>query len=99
MVREQRHVVRSVSSAEFNGLGDTIEPLLLSLLLLQVVLHQIYRGISESPHQLADNLEVGKLHFLLDLSVDAKAVSDAVKAIDVCDPAEFSSKFHYQRAR
>ena len=69
---------------------DSIE----QLLLLQATLHQIYCGTSQSPEELIDLLEHGKLYPPVDVCVDARAVFDAVAASDVCDPSESSLKLH-----
>ena len=45
IVRRQRRVVRSTFGAEFNGLVDGVE----QLILLQFILHQIYCGTHQSP--------------------------------------------------
>lgn len=95
IVRKQRRVVRSTFSDEFNGLVDSME----SLLLLQVILHQVYCGTAGSPHQLVDKLEAGKLHPPLDLGVDATPAFHAVEAADVCDPAGSSLKLHFISVR
>ena len=57
-VRRQRRVVRSIFSAELNGLVDSVE----QLLLLQVILHQIYMGTNQTPEQMVDMLENGQLY-------------------------------------
>ena len=94
-VRRQRRVVRSTFSAELNGLVDSVE----QLFLLQVSLQQIYYGISQTPGQMVDLLEVGSLYTPVDLSVDARAVYDAVAATDTCEPAEPSLKLQFLSVR
>ena len=94
-VRRQRRVVRSTFSAELNGLVDSVE----QLLLLQVTLHQLYTGTSQTPEMMVDMLEAGMLYPPLDLSVDARAVYDAVAATDTCEPAESSLKLHLLSVR
>ena len=83
-VCKQGRVLRCTCSAELNGLVHGIE----SPLILQLILHHSYCGTTGPPGQL-DKLEAG-----LDLGVDAKAIFDAVKAVDVCDPAGSSRKAH-----
>ena len=94
-VRRQRRVVRSTFSAELNGVVDSVE----QLLLLQVTLHQIYMGTSQTPEQMVDMLENGQLYPPLDVSVDARAVYDAVSATDTCEPAGSSLKLHLLSVR
>ena len=84
IIHKERRVVRSTFSADLNGLVDSME----SLLLIQVILYQVHCGTTESPHQLVDKFETGRRHTPLDLGVDAKVVYNAIKAVDVCDPAE-----------
>ena len=50
-----RCVVRSISSAELNGLVDSVE----QLLLLQITLHQFYCGTHQSPEEMTYLLEHG----------------------------------------
>ena len=90
LVRRLRRVVRSTFSAELNALIDTIE----SLVLLQLTLHQCLCGTDESEHQLLIKMEAGSLEPPIDLFVDAKSVTDAVSATDVCTPQEASLKLH-----
>ena len=90
LVRRLRRVVRSTFSAELNALIDTIE----SLVLLQLTLHQCLCGTDESEHQLLLKMEAGALMPPIDLFVDAKSVTDAVSATDVCTPQEASLKLH-----
>ena len=89
-VRRQRRVVRSTFSAELNGLVDSVE----QMMLLQVTLHQIYCGTTQTPEDMVDMLENGGLYPPLDICVDARAVFDAVAATDTCEPAESSLKLH-----
>ena len=63
-------------AAELNALIDAIE----SLLLIQLILHQIHCGTHETPDQLLSKLENGGLYPLIDLLVDAQSVSDAIGA-------------------
>jgi len=85
-----RGVVRSTFAAELNALIDSIE----TLVLLQLVLHQIYCGTGESAEELLHKLEHGSLYPPIDLFVDAQSVSDALAAPDVCTPQEASLKLH-----
>ena len=90
IVRRLKRVVRSTFAAELNALIDTIE----SLLLLQLILHQCYCGTDEDAGQLIIKLEAGKLYPPIDVFVDAKSVSDAISANEVCTPQEASLKVH-----
>ena len=90
LVRRLRRVVRSTFAAELNALIDSIE----TLLLLQLAFHQVYCGTDETAEQLLQRLEAGGLYPPIDLLVDAKSVSDAVAAPDVCTPQESSLKLH-----
>ena len=90
LVRKLRRVVRSTFAAELNALIDSIE----TLVLLQLLLHQIYCGTEESNEELLVKLECGGLYPPIDLFVDAKSVSDAVAAPDTCTPQESSLKLH-----
>ena len=83
-------MVRSTFAAELNALIDTIE----SLLLLQLILHQCYCGTDEDAEQLIIKLEAGKLYPPIDVFVDAKSVSDAISANELCTPQESSLKVH-----
>ena len=90
LVRRLRRVVRSTFAAELNALIDSIE----TLILLQLVFHQIYCGTHETAEDLMAKLEAGRLYPPIDLLVDAKSVSDAISATDVCTPQESSLKLH-----
>ena len=90
LVRRLRRVVRSTFAAELNALIDSIE----TLLLLQLVLHQVHCGTAESPDELLFKLEHGGLYPPIDLLIDAQSVSDAIAAPDVCTPQEASLKLH-----
>ena len=63
-------------------------------MLLQVIVHQIYRGINQSPEVLADMLEQCRLYPPFDVSADARAAFDAISATDVCEFAGSSFIFH-----
>lgn len=69
IVRRQRRVVRSTSSAGLNGLADRVE----QVLLLQVALHKIHCGAERYPEDLIDLLETGGVHPHLDLAVHVRA--------------------------
>jgi len=90
LVRRLRRVVRSTFAAELNALIDSIE----TLLLLQLVFHQIYYGLSESMDTLVLKLEQGELYPPIDVFVDAKSVADALQASDLGNPQEASLKLH-----
>ena len=90
IVRRLRRVVRSTFAAELNALIDSIE----TLILLQLTLHQIYCGTDESVEELLARLEAGQLYPPVDVVVDAKSVSDAISASDVCTPQESSLRIH-----
>ena len=82
--------MRSTFAAELNALIDAIE----SLLLLQLMLHQIYCGAHESAEQLIVKLENGSLYPNIDIFIDAKSVKDAISVSEVCTPQEASLKTH-----
>ena len=88
--RRQRRVVRSTFSAELNGAVDSIE----GVMLVQMGYHQLLNGTSEDATALAKALDAGKLTPPIDVATDARAVFDAVRAADVCEPAESSLKLH-----
>jgi len=88
--RRQRRVVRSTYSAELNGLIDSVE----ITLLVQFMLHQLYRGTDQSSTQLARAQEDGQLYPVVKAATDAMAVFSSVAAPDICDPAESSLKLH-----
>ena len=88
--RRQRRVQRSTFAAELNGLVDSLEV----TVLIQMALHQLLHGCKATAAQLAEALEEGHLSPGLDAVVDARAVFDAVRAADVCDPQECSLKLH-----
>ena len=90
IVRKLRRVVRSTFAAELNALIDSIE----TLLLIQLVLHQVYCGTDESIEQLMWKLEHGCLYPHVDVVIDARSVSDAISAVDVCTPQESSLRIH-----
>jgi len=90
LVRRLRRVVRSTFAAELNALIDSIE----TLILLQLVFHQVYCGTRETVDQLLTKLEHGGLYPPIDLMVDAKSVSDAIAASEICTPQEASLKLH-----
>ena len=62
-MRRQRRVVRSTFRAEFNGLVDRAE----QILLFQCTLRQIYFGIAQRPDMMIDLLEIGQLYPPLEL--------------------------------
>jgi len=95
LVRKLRRVVRSTFAAELNALIDSIE----TLILLQLLLHQIYCGTGESNEELLVKLACGGLYPPIDLLVDAKSVSDAVSAPETCTPQEASLKLHIKTIR
>ena len=94
-VSRQRRVARSTFNAELNGLVDGVE----QLFLLQIILHQIYRGTHQSPEEMIDLFENGGLHPRLDVAADAHAACDAVAAADVCAPQGCSLKLHLMSLR
>ena len=89
-VRRQRRAARSTFSAELHGLVDSTEQMLLPL----VTLHQSDCGIEQSPGDMIDSLENGGSHPKLHIDVDARAVCDAVAAVDAREPQGSSLKFH-----
>ena len=74
VVRRLRRVVRSTFAAELNALVDALE----TMLLLQLMFHQILCGTSETSTQLVERLENGTLHPPIELCVDAQSVFDAI---------------------
>ena len=90
IVRRLRRVVRSTFAAELNALIDSIE----TLILLQLVLHEVYCGTDDTADELLARLEAGQLYPPVDIVVDAKSVSDAISASDVCTPQESSLRIH-----
>ena len=90
VVRRLKRVVRSTFSAELNALIDGIE----TMLLTQLILHQIYCGCQETPEQLIHRLEHGGLYPPIDVCLDANAVFDAIAAKDTATPLEASLKLH-----
>ena len=64
------------------------------LFLLQLTLHQIYRGTHQSPDEMVDLLEHWGIYPQLDIAVDARAVYDVVATTDACDPQGCSFKLH-----
>ena len=87
--RRIRRVVRSTFAAELNAAIDAQE----SLILLQMVLHEIFCGITPI-EDMVSMLEAGALYPPLELCLDAMSVFEAVSAEDVSIPAECSSKAH-----
>ncbi len=83
-------MVRSTFAAELNALIDTIE----SLILLQLILHQVYCGTDQTSEELLIKMESGALYPPIDLFVDAKSVTDAIGVAEVCTPQEASLKLH-----
>lgn len=63
-----------------------------SCIVLQVVLHQVFCGLSAS--ELVERLEEGTLHPPLDLAIDAMSSFEAFAAADVTTPAEPSLIIH-----
>ena len=78
------------SLEKLNAIIDSIE----TLILLQLVFHQIYCGTDETVQELLDKLEHGQLYPPIDVVVDARSVSDAISASDVCTPQESSLRLH-----
>ena len=85
----QRRVVRLLFSAEFNGLVDSIE----QMLLLQCALHRTYCGTTLTPDRMFDLFERGLVYPPLDVCAAARAVYDAIRASDACEPAGSSLNF------
>ena len=90
IVRKLRRVVRSTFAAELNALVDALE----TIILMQLMFHQIFCGTDEGPDELLGKLENGLLYPAIELVVDAQSVYDALTASDVCNPQELSLKVH-----
>ena len=63
-------------------------------MLVQMALHQIYRGTDATAAELSRQLETGSLYPPIDAATDARSVFDAVMASDPADPQECSLKLH-----
>lgn len=94
-VRRQCRVLWSTFSAEFDGLVGITE----HLLLLQVALHQLYCGTTQTLEDMVYLLENVGLHPKLDIGVDACGACDAILAIEVCEPPASSFKPHLVSVR
>ena len=90
IVRRLKRVVRSTFAAELNALIDAVETLILD----QMVLHQVRCGTEETAEMLLHRLDHGKLYPPIEALVDARSVYDALVAADVCTPMEASLKLH-----
>jgi hypothetical protein len=86
VVRRQKRVVRSTFSAELNALSDAVE----TVLLTQLIFHQVHCGTEATPDQLVQQMEQGQLYPPIDIFVDARAVFDALVARDAHIPLESS---------
>ena len=82
-VRRQRRAARSTFTAEFTGLVDRIE----QVLLLECALHQIYLGTAHPPELMIDLLERGLVHPPLYICAGSRAVYDVIGASDACESA------------
>ena len=95
LVRRLRRVVRSTFAAELNAFIDALE----SLILLQLVLHQVFTGTEDEPDELQYKLEHGVLYPPIELVTDARSVWDAFSAKDRCTPHEASMRIHLLSVR
>ena len=83
-------MVRSTFSAELNGLIDSIE----TAMLIQYMMFEVWFGCNHKPADMARWQEEGLLQPDVLAATDARAVFDAVAAVDICEPAECSLKLH-----
>ena len=90
VVRRLKRVVRSTFAAELNALTDAVETIILE----QLILHQVFCGTTESAEQLLHRLENGRLYPPMEALIDAQSVFDALVAPDAGTPLEASLKVH-----
>ena len=65
-----------------------------SVTLIQLAYHQLMANSAETVSKLVHHQEQGHLYPPIDMVVDARAVFDSVKAMDICTPTECSLKLH-----
>ena len=69
------------------------------IIILQLAMHQIINGTSESAEILMEKLEQGELSPPIEVCIDARSVFDAIAASDITTPQEASLKLHLVSSR
>ncbi len=95
LVRRLKRVMRSTYATELGGLVDSIE----SLILMQLILHQVYFGTDESSDVLLQKLATGSLYPPIDILIDARSVYDNLSCTDLNIPSESSLVIHVLNIR
>ena len=95
LVRHVKRVMYSTVAAELGGLIDSIE----SLILMQLILHQVYCGTGETSDVLLQKLANGGLYPPIDVLIDARSVYDNLSCTDLNIPQEASLIIHVLNIR
>lgn len=94
--KKHKRVNRSTFAAELNAAVDTVEV----ATIVQFTLEEIFNpGSSTRPETMQQLFETGKLQFPMELSIDAKAVFDAIVAPEFSMPTEATLVNHLHSIR
>ena len=93
--KKHKRVNRSTFAAELNAAVDTLD----IALIVQYTLEEIFCPENATPTALQHAFETGKLHFPVELIIDAKAVFDAISAKEYNMPTEATLVNHLHSIR
>ena len=93
--KKHKRVNRSTFAAELNAAVDTID----IATIVQYTLEEIFNPESSKPEVMQGLYELGKLHFPLELSIDARAVFDAIASAEFSMPSETTLCLHLHSIR
>ena len=93
--KKHKRVNRSTFAAELNAAVDTID----IATIVQYTLEEIFNPASSKPEVMQELYDQGKLHFPLELSVDARAVFDAIASPEFSMPSESTLCLHLHSIR
>ena len=93
--KKHKRVNRSTFAAELNAGVDTVD----IATIVQFTLEEIFNPGSSSPEIMQKLYDQGKMHFPMELSIDAKAVYDAITAPEFSMPSEATLVLHLHSLR
>ena len=93
--KKHKRVNRSTFAAELNAAVDTVD----IATIVQYTLEEIFNPTSSKPEVMQELYDQGKLHFPLELSVDARAVFDAIASPEFSMPSESTLCLHLHSIR
>ena len=93
--KKHKRVNRSTFAAELNAAVDTID----IATIVQFTLEEIFNPGSSKPELMQELYSTGKLHFPMEISIDAKAVFDAIASQEYSPPAEATLVLHLHSIR